>query len=105
MTVKTIKTEEIKIKVLSSVPIEKEELKISRPDEEVKDINIKGSALNYLQGSLLLLAGFVLGLIAAMIPWNRLLKRENTKHTVLAKESKEVLQLLMSHMKIGRAHV
>lgn len=97
-TVKTLKTEKIRIKVLNSAPIKKEELKISRPDEEVKDINIKGSALNYLQGSLLLLAGFVLGLIAAIIPWNRFLKRENTKYTVLAKESKEVLQLLMSHM-------
>lgn len=97
-TVKTIKTEEIKVKVLNSAPIEKKELKISRPDEEVKDINIAPSALNYLQVSLLLLAGFVLGLIAAMVPWKRVLKKKNERHTVLAKESKEVLQLLMSHM-------
>jgi transcriptional regulator NrdR family protein len=34
----------------------------------------------------------------SMIPWKRVFVKDKRKHTVSAKESKEVLQLLMGHM-------
>lgn len=97
-TVKTIQTEPIHIKVLNSSPLPKEELKISRAEEEVKDINAGSSAISVIQASFLVLGGLLLGLILGLIPWKRFLNKEKSKHTISAKESKEVLQLLMSHM-------
>lgn len=96
--IKNINSEIIDIKVINSAPEVKEELKISRPDEEIKDVNVQGNALNLLQGVLLLVGGFILGLIISMIPWKKFITTEKTKHTVSAKVSKEVLQLLMSNM-------
>jgi len=98
-TVKRIHSEPIKIKVNNANPVEQEALKITRPSEEIKDINVEGSGLSLLQGLLLILGGFVLGLISAMIPWKKLFLNEKSKHKVTIKESKEVLQLLMSNMK------
>lgn len=97
-TIKTISSEKIDIKVLNSLPLVKEELKISRPDEEVKDVNRQGGALSVLQGGLLILAGIVFGLIISMTPWRRLFTKEKSKPLISAKESKEVLHLLLSHM-------
>ena len=99
-TLKTIKTQAIEIKVLNSAPAVKEELKISRPQEnpEENTQNTQGSALNLLQGVFLLLGGIALGLIFSMIPWKRVLVKDRRKYAVSAKESKEVLQLLMGHM-------
>lgn len=97
-TIKTITSEAIEIKVLNPVPLVKEELKISRPNEELKDINVVDNTLNVLQGMLLLLGGFILGLIASMIPWKKFFTKKKAKYIVSAKESKEVLQLLMSNM-------
>jgi hypothetical protein len=99
-TIKTIKTQPIKIKVLNSAPAVKEELKISRPQEKPEENvqSTEGSALSLVQGAFLLLGGIVLGLIFSMIPWKRVLIKDKRKHAVSAKESKEVLQLLMGHM-------
>ena len=97
-TIKTIKTKPISIKVLNAVAAEKEELKISRPVDEVEDVNLATNSLTILQGSFLVFGGFVLGLIVAMIPWRRIFNKEKSKHIISAKESKEVLQLLMSNM-------
>lgn len=99
-TVKTVKTEPIAIKVLNAAPAVKEELKISRPQEMPQESqeNRQESALSFVQGAFLLLGGIVLGLIFSMIPWKKALGKEKRKHTVSAKESKEVLQLLMGHM-------
>lgn len=98
-TIKTIRSEEIAVKVLNAAPIAKEELKISRPDEEVKEINVQDNTLSFLQGAFLILGGFMLGLIVSTIPWKKLLSKEHSRHLVSAKESKEVLQLLMANMK------
>lgn len=99
-TVKTIKTKPIEIKVLNSAPDVKEALKISRPQEKPQENvqSTEGSALSFMQGVFLLLGGIVLGLILSMIPWKRLVIKEQRKHSISAKESKEVLQLLMGHM-------
>ena len=97
-SVKTIRSKAIDIKVLNPAPLIKEELKISRPAEEVKNADRRSGVLTLLQGTLLLLGGFVLGLIASMIPYRRLLGQEKSKHPVPPKESKEVLRLLMSNM-------
>lgn len=99
-TLKTIQTEPIAIKVLNAAPAVKEELKISRPQEKPEESqeNRQGSALTLVQGTFLLLVGIVLGLIFSMIPWRKALNKDKRKHTVSAKESKEVLQLLMGHM-------
>lgn len=99
-TLKTIQTEPIAIKVLNAAPAVKEELKISRPQEKPEESqeNRQGSALTLVQGTFLLLGGIVLGLIFSMIPWRKALNKDKRKHTVSAKESKEVLQLLMGHM-------
>jgi len=99
-TLKTIKTEPIEIKVLNSAPAVKEELKVSRPQErpEESEQNSENSALSLIQGAFLLLGGVVLGLIFSMIPWKKMLIKDKSKHAVSAKESKEVLQLLMGHM-------
>jgi len=97
-TIKTIRSEEISVKVLNSAPVAEEELKISRPSEDVKDVNVQENASSFLQGALLLLGGFILGLIVSIIPWKKVVSKEQSKHTVSAKESKEVLQLLMSNM-------
>ena len=99
-TLKTITTNAIDIKVLNSAPAVKEELKISRPQEKPEE-NVQstvGSALSLMQGVFLLLGGIVLGLIFSMIPWKRVFIKDKRKHAVSAKESKEVLQLLMGHM-------
>ena len=95
-TVKTISTQEIKIKVHNAEPVIDTPLKVSRA--QVEDINTPVEKLNYFQGSLLVLAGFLLGVLMALIPWKRLRKSENSRSKLLAKESKEVLQLLMSNM-------
>ena len=97
-TVKTIKTEAISIKVLNATPSKKEELKISRPVEEVQDVNLVSNTLTLVQGGFLVFGGFVLGLIFSMIPWKRIFTKEKSKSIISAKESKEVLQLLMSNM-------
>lgn len=99
-TLKTIQTEPIAIKVLNAAPAVKEELKISRPQEKPVESqeNRQGSALTLVQGAFLLLVGIVLGLIFSMVPWRKALNKDKRKHTVSAKESKEVLQLLMGHM-------
>jgi len=98
-TIKTVKSEVIKIKVLNSAPVVKEELKISRPSENVEEEpQVIESGLSTLQGLFLVLGGVVLGLILAMLPWKRVLNKNKTKQTISAKESKEVLQLLMGNM-------
>ena len=97
-TVKTISTQEISVIVHNEEPLVKEELKVSRADTPIEDVNVAVSALNYFQTSLLVLGGFVIGLIVAFIPWRRFSRKEGSKNTIKAKESKEVLQLLMSHM-------
>ncbi len=98
--VKTIKTKPIDVNVLNAPVVDNEEIKITRAEEKPQrtqeDTNL---ALTFVQGSLLLLGGFVLGLITAMIPWKRVLTHEKKKQTVSAKVSKEVLQILMSNMK------
>lgn len=98
--VKTIMTKAIDIKVLNSAPLVKEELKISRPQEKPQEStpSTESSALNLMQGAFLLIGGIVLGLIFSMIPWKRFFHKEKSKHRVSAKESKEVLQLLMRSM-------
>ncbi len=99
-TVKTIRTEAIDIKVLNASVAPSKEVKITRAEEKVqKPKEYTDFALTFLQGALLLVGGFVLGLIVAMIPWKRVLAREKKKQTVSARVSKEVLQLLMSNMK------
>ncbi len=98
-TVKTIKTEALKINVLNAKPIVKEEVKITRAQEKVEvEANYENLALTFLQGSFLVIGGFFLGLIVAMIPWKRVLTKKKVKHTISAKENKEVLQLLLSNM-------
>ena len=98
-TIKTVKSEVIKIKVLNSAPVVKEELKISRPSENVEEEpQVIESGLSTLQGLFLVLGGVILGLILAMLPWKRVLNKNKTKQTISAKESKEVLQLLMGNM-------
>ncbi len=98
-TVKTIQSQPIKVKVLNSAPLVKEELKISRPENVVEDKVEKTEAgISTIQGIFLLLGGLILGVILAMLPWKKVLKREKSRQTISAKESKEVLQLLMSNM-------
>ncbi len=98
-TLKTIRSEPIEITVLNAAPALKEELKISRSEEiAAPDTSVQSSALTFLEGTFLLLGGFFLGLLAWAIPWKRLLSKDKRKHTVSAKESKAVLQLLMGHM-------
>jgi len=102
-TVKTIKSEAINIKVLNSVPLVQEELKISRPAEGVEDeVEVIEAGLSTLQGIFLLLGGLVLGLVLSLLPWRKVLNKDKTKQKVSAKESKEVLQLLMSNMSGNR---
>ncbi len=99
-TLKTIKTQPIEIQVLNSAPALKEELKVSRPQEKLQENeqSKEGCAMSLVQGAFLLFGGIVLGLIFSMIPWKRVFVKEKRKHAVHAKESKEVLQLLMGHM-------
>jgi hypothetical protein len=98
-TIKTIKSAAISVKVLNAVPLVKQELKISRPDDLVEEeVEVLEAGLSTLQGAFLLLGGLILGLVLSLLPWRKVLKRDKTKHTVSAKESKEVLQLLMSNM-------
>jgi len=99
-TIKTIKTQDIPIKVKNSAPIVKEELNIQRPEKEPIDVNAVSRSLSVFQGFLLVLGGLVLGLIIGVIPWKRWLKKEGGQHKLAAKESKEVLQLLMTHMDV-----
>ena len=98
-TIKRIHSNPVKVTVLNSAPLVKEELKISRPkitdEEEVEGVE---SGLSILQGTFLLLGGLVLGVIFSLFPWRKVLKRDTHKQKVSAKESKEVLQLLMGHM-------
>ena len=96
----TVQSEPIEIKVLNAAPLVKEELKISRPEVEAvsQDKRFESSALTLLQGALIFLGGLVLGLILSMIQWKKMLNTEKSKQTVSAKESKEVLQLLMGNM-------
>jgi len=96
-TVKTIKTEPIQIKVLNPIAKEKEELKVSRPKDDVSKVDAKKS-LDTLQMVFLVLGGFILGLIVSLLPIKSLFSREKTKQNISAKESKETLQLLMSNM-------
>ncbi len=97
-TVKTIKTEPISIKVLNPSSSMKEELKIARAEERVDTVqDDEQSSLTYIEGILLFVSGMVLGVVFSMIPWKTLLKKEKKK-SVSVKESKDVLQLLMSHM-------
>ena len=97
-TIKTIKSQAIEVKVLNSVPVVQEELKISRPDELVEEVEVVEAGLSTLQGAFLLLAGLILGLVLSLLPWKKVLNKDKTKQKVSAKESKEVLQLLMSNM-------
>lgn len=97
-TIKTISTQKIKIKVHNEEPLVQEELKVSRSEDEIKDVNTSVSALNYLQASFLVLGGFVLGLIVSFIPWTRIFDSDKNRAKIRVKESKEVLQLLMSNM-------
>jgi len=97
-TIKTIKTKPISIKVLNAAVVQKEELKISRAVDEVEDVNQIDKSISLLEGAFLVLGGFLLGLILAIIPWKRVFIKDKSKRTVSAKESKEVLQLLMSNM-------
>ena len=97
-TVKMIRTEPIHIKVLNSSQVQKEELKISRAEEELEDVNAPTGAITVFEAGFLILGGLLLGLILGMIPWKRLFNKEKSKQIISAKESKEVLQLLMSNM-------
>lgn len=98
-TLKTIKTQAIKIAVLNAKPIVQEEVKITRAQEKVEVVpNYENLAISFLQGTFLVLGGFFLGLIVSMIPWKRIFTREKSKHTISAKENKEVLQLLLSNV-------
>jgi len=98
-SVKTIRTEAVDVKVLNASSLPKEEIKITRPQEEaVTAPSDEKSALSSLQGTALLIGGIILGLVMSMIPWKALLGKEKKKGTIQAKETKEVLQLLMSHM-------
>jgi len=96
-TVKTISTQEIAIQVNNQEPVVKAPLNVSRA--EVVDVN-EGTvaSLNYLQAAFLLLGGVFLGLFIGLIPWKNLFKSEKSKSKIAVKESKEVLQLLMSNM-------
>jgi len=97
--VKTIRTDAISIKVLNASSSVKEEIKITRAEEKVETTQSdENRALTFLQGTFLLLSGIVLGLVFSMIPWKRALGKEKRKETISAKESKEVLRLLMSNM-------
>jgi len=96
-TVKTISTKEISIKVHNVEPLIETPLKVSRA--EVKDINTPTrEGLTYLQGVFLLLGGFILGLLLVLVPWRRLKLSKSSGSKIAVKESKEVLQLLMSNM-------
>jgi|GEM_PF-6994330 len=95
-TIKTISSQEIEIKVHNEEALIDIPLKISRAD--IEDINRPTEVLNYLQASFLVLGGFILGLLVALLPWRRIFKSKNTRSKFAAKESKEVLQLLMSNM-------
>ncbi|MDF1881130.1 BatD family protein [Sulfurimonas sp. MAG313] len=97
-TVKSIHTEAIHIKVINQAPLVQEDLKISRPTTEIKDINAKTGMLSLLEGFLLVLGGFVLGLIVSYIPWKKILSKNDSKTKVSIKQKKEVLQLLLSNM-------
>jgi len=98
-TVKTIKSEVIKIKVLNAAPLVNEKLKISRPDDLVEEkVEVLEAGLSKLQGAFLLLGGLILGVILSLLPWRKVLNKDKTKQKISAKESKEVLQLLMSNM-------
>lgn len=97
-TVKVIKSEAIQIKVLNPINVEKKELKVSRPIEPIKEPQTESTAFTSLQAVLFTLAGFVLGLIASKLPWREIFNREKQKKNISAKESKELLQLLMGHM-------
>lgn len=96
----TIQSEPIKIKVLNPIPLVKEELKISRPEIEAvkEEKSFESSALTLVQGIFLFLGGVVLGLILSLIPWHKIRHKEKSKQSISAKESKEVLQLLMGNM-------
>jgi len=96
--VRTIKTEPIAIKVINTAAAPTQELKVSRPQQEVKDVNAQKGGISTLEASFLLLGGVLLGLILGLIPWKNFVNKQKGKHKVSAKESKEVLQLLMSNM-------
>ena len=95
-TIKTISTKEIEVKVNNEEVLTDVPLKISKA--KIEDINKPIPILNYIQAGFLLLAGFVLGVLVSLIPWKRLFQSEGSKSKIVAKESKEVLQLLMSNM-------
>lgn len=97
-TIKTISTQQIEIKVHNEEPVLKEELKVSRADTQIEDINNPAEVLNYLQMTFLVLGGFILGLIVSFISWKKLFRSDKTGSRIRVKESKEVLQLLMSNM-------
>lgn len=98
-TIKTIRSEPIMINVLNAAPVVKEELKITRPEETAAPVpDLQDTDLTFSEGVLLLLGGFFLGLLTWLIPWKRLRNKDKRKQTVPVKESKAVLQLLMSHM-------
>ncbi len=98
--VKTIKTEEIAIKVLNASVTPKEEVKITRAEETTPtNQNSEHLVLTSAQSALLVLGGFVLGLIVSILPWKILLRKEKRKQDISIKDTKEVLQLLMSNMK------
>jgi hypothetical protein len=98
-TIKTISSAPIEIKVRNAASVPHEELKISRPEvAEGVDTAEAGSGLSLLEGFLLLLGGVLLGVMAALMPWKRLLGKEKSQNRIPAKESKALLQLLMGHM-------
>ena len=99
-SVKTIKTDPISIKVINATPLPKEEVKITRPEKKVEQSQeSKAVASSAIQSAFLVFVGFIVGIAVAVIPWRRLRNKEKRKATVSARESKEVLQLLMSNMK------
>jgi len=99
-TIITVQSEPIKIKVLNAEPKVDKELKISRPEEVKTEINSADNGyLTLAQGVFLLLTGLLLGTVASKIPWGRFLRQKKLKPAVSAKETKEVLQLLMGNMK------
>ena len=97
-TIKTIRSEAVQISVLNAAPVVKEELKISRPNEEKEDKSMQNGTLNLQDGAIILLVGIIFGLLVGIIPWKRVFTKQKSKHTVSVKESKEVLQFLMSNM-------
>lgn len=100
-TLKTITSAPIAIKVLNAEPAVHEKLKISRPEESAADEFLSAEekgTLSLVQGAFLLAGGFLLGLMASMLPWKRLFGKTKSQERISPKESKALLQLLMANM-------